>query len=74
MQTVIETATRSDQLPQVHEPRNDGMPLDINWVAAVQATLQRSLAMIPRPVCGDFAPKRNNRCHPLCLKNSAWKA
>ncbi|MEL6572149.1 MAG: deoxyribose-phosphate aldolase [Pseudomonadota bacterium] len=37
MDTVTETTTLADQLPQVHEPRNDGMPLDLDWVRAVQA-------------------------------------
>jgi deoxyribose-phosphate aldolase len=30
-------STDQTQLPQVHEPRNPGMALDLNWVASVQA-------------------------------------
>ncbi len=30
-------ATATDQLPQVTHARNPGMPLDLDWVAAVQA-------------------------------------
>jgi len=34
VQTIIQTPTH---LPQVAHPRNEGMPLDLDWVAAVQA-------------------------------------
>jgi deoxyribose-phosphate aldolase len=34
VQTITQTTT---QLPQVAHPRNEGMPLDLDWVAAVQA-------------------------------------
>jgi len=34
VQTTIQTPTH---LPQVAHPRNEGMPLDLDWVAAVQA-------------------------------------
>ena len=37
MQTTAETKIETAQLPQVSEPRNDGMPLDLDWVRAVQA-------------------------------------
>lgn len=65
MQTVIETATRSDQLPQVHEPRNDGMPLDINWVAAVQANtsaIERRAKTLP----GRRSVKKDHQAAWLC--------
>jgi deoxyribose-phosphate aldolase len=38
------------QLPQLHEPRNDGMPLDLRWVAGVQANtsaIERRAASLP---------------------------
>lgn len=37
-------------LPQVHEPRNDGMALDLDWVASVQANtsaIERRAASLP---------------------------
>lgn len=34
--TDVDIATASS-LPQIHEPRNAGMPLDLDWVRAVQA-------------------------------------
>ena len=40
----------SDQLPQVTEPRNPGMPLDMDWVRAVQANtsaIERRAATLP---------------------------
>ena len=54
-QTTLDTA----QLPQVHEPRNDGMPLDLDWVSAVQANtsaIERRAASLPgrRNVKKDF--------------------
>jgi len=38
------------QLPQLHEPRNDGMTLDLDWVARVQANtsaIERRAATLP---------------------------
>lgn len=35
--SVATTDTNSAQLPQVHEPRNPGMALDLDWVAKAQA-------------------------------------
>lgn len=38
------------QLPQLHEPRNEGMPLDLDWVASVQANtsaIERRAATLP---------------------------
>jgi len=34
MQTLTDTTTTPDQLPQVHAPRNAGIPLDLEWVMA----------------------------------------
>lgn len=49
--TTAETPTRSaDQLPQVTEPRNPGMPLDMDWVRSVQANtsaIERRCASLP---------------------------
>lgn len=36
-ETAQATATSEAQLPQVTEPRNPGLPLDLDWVARVQA-------------------------------------
>jgi deoxyribose-phosphate aldolase len=47
--TTIDIAT-ARQLPQVHLPRNDGMPLDLDWVASVQANtsaIERRAATLP---------------------------
>ncbi|MGR3761517.1 deoxyribose-phosphate aldolase [Roseobacteraceae bacterium NS-SX3] len=44
------TAERTAQLPQVGEPRNPGMALDLDWVAAVQANtsaIERRCATLP---------------------------
>lgn len=51
--------TTSSQLPQLHLPRNAGMPLDLDWVAAVQANtsaIERRAATLPgrRSVKKDF--------------------
>ncbi|MEP2640866.1 deoxyribose-phosphate aldolase [Roseobacter sp.] len=45
-----QTATIHAQLPQVTEPRNPGMPLDMDWVRAVQANtsaIERRAASLP---------------------------
>ena len=42
--------TRPAGLPQVHLPRNDGTPLDLDWVASVQANtsaIERRAATLP---------------------------
>lgn len=44
------TATAQSQLPQVTEPRNPGMPLDMNWVRSVQvntSAVERRAATLP---------------------------
>lgn len=51
--------TATDQLPQVTHPRNPGMPLDLDWVAGVQANtpaIERRAASLPgrRSVKKDF--------------------
>ena len=42
--------TATDRLPQVRHPRNPGMPLDLDWVAGVQANtsaIERRAATLP---------------------------
>jgi deoxyribose-phosphate aldolase len=51
-QTAPHTLTWPDQgqLPQLHEARNPGMPLDLDWVARVQANtsaIERRAATLP---------------------------
>jgi deoxyribose-phosphate aldolase len=44
------TSNHSTQLPQVHEPRNEGQPLDLDWVSSVQANtsaIERRCATLP---------------------------
>ncbi len=44
------TTAPAGQLPQVTEPRNPGMPLDMNWVRSVQANtsaIERRAATLP---------------------------
>jgi deoxyribose-phosphate aldolase len=48
--TEMPRAETSGQLPQVHLPRNAGMPLDLDWVARVQANtsaIERRAATLP---------------------------
>jgi deoxyribose-phosphate aldolase len=50
MQTLSQTTTQVDQLPQVHETRNIGIPLDLEWVKSVQANtsaIERRAATLP---------------------------
>ncbi len=50
MQTTKTDTIRPAQLPQVHEPRNAVMPLDLDWVASVQANtsaIERRAASLP---------------------------
>lgn len=59
MQTTHSPTLATSQLPQIHEPRNDGMPLDLDWVMAVQANtsaIERRAATLPgrRSVKKDF--------------------
>jgi deoxyribose-phosphate aldolase len=50
-QTISQTTgLASAQLPQVHEPRNPGMALDLDWVAGVQvntSAVERRTATLP---------------------------
>ncbi len=44
------TGTDAAQLPQVHEPRNPGMALDLDWVMSAQANtsaIERRAATLP---------------------------
>lgn len=59
MQTTHSPTLATSQLPQIHEPRNDGMSLDLDWVMAVQANtsaIERRAATLPgrRSVKKDF--------------------
>ena len=59
MQTDLATPPRTHLLPQVTHPRNTGMPLDLDWVASVQANtsaIERRAASLPgrRSVKKDF--------------------
>lgn len=48
--SVAQARDVTTQLPQVHEPRNPGMPLDLDWVRAVQANtsaIERRCATLP---------------------------
>jgi deoxyribose-phosphate aldolase len=48
--TATRTATAVTRLPQVHEARNPGLPLDLDWVRSVQANtsaIERRAATLP---------------------------
>ncbi|MBB5722641.1 deoxyribose-phosphate aldolase [Loktanella ponticola] len=65
MQTLTKTSTTADQLPQVHEQRNDGIPLDLEWVKAVQANtsaIERRAATLP----GRRSVKKDYQAAWLC--------
>ena len=50
MQTATAEKTATAQLPQLHEPRNPGMELDLDWIARVQANtsaIERRAATLP---------------------------
>jgi deoxyribose-phosphate aldolase len=50
MKTMSTLSSATAQLPQVHEPRNPGMELDLDWVARVQANtsaIERRAATLP---------------------------
>ncbi|MGR3661527.1 MAG: deoxyribose-phosphate aldolase [Paracoccaceae bacterium] len=45
-----DVSTTTSKLPQVHEPRNAGMALDMDWIASVQANtsaIERRAATLP---------------------------
>ena len=49
-QTASTNDTRTAQLPQVHLPRNDGIPLDLKWVESARANrsaIERRAATLP---------------------------
>ncbi len=66
MHTTDSHMTRaSAQLPQVHEPRNAGMEMDLSWVRAVQANrsaIERRAATLP----GRRSVKRDYQAAWLC--------
>ena len=66
MQTKIsEHIPTSSHLPQVQEPRNDGIPLDLSWVKAVQANtsaMERRAASLP----GRRSVKKDYQAAWLC--------
>ncbi|MEH6524035.1 deoxyribose-phosphate aldolase [Sulfitobacter sp.] len=50
VETISSAATHARHLPQVTEPRNAGMPLDLNWVLSAQANtsaIERRAASLP---------------------------
>jgi deoxyribose-phosphate aldolase len=65
MQTLSQTTISTDQLPQVHEPRNAGIPLDLEWVKSVQANtsaIERRAATLP----GRRSVKKDYQAAWLC--------
>lgn len=50
VETTAPTATSAHHLPQVTEPRNAGLPLDLNWVLSAQANtsaIERRASSLP---------------------------
>jgi deoxyribose-phosphate aldolase len=48
--TISASTTGATHLPQVTEPRNAGLPLDLNWVLSAQANtsaIERRAASLP---------------------------
>ncbi len=65
MPTTDLTDITAHQLPQVHEARNDGMALDLDWVASVQANtsaIERRAASLP----GRRSVKKDHQAAWLC--------
>ncbi len=65
MQTLAPAQTAAHQLPQIAHPRNAGMPLDLDWVAAVQANtsaIERRTATLP----GRRSVKKDHQAAWLC--------
>ncbi len=65
MQTTASPTMTTTQLPQVHEPRNEGMPLDLDWVMAVQANtsaIERRAKTLP----GRRSVKKDYQAAWLC--------
>ena len=65
LQTTKSPTLTPSQLPQVHEPRNDGIPLDLDWVMAVQANtsaIERRAKTLP----GRRSVKKDYQAAWLC--------
>ncbi len=65
MQTTTTPDVTTSHLPQVHEPRNTAMPLDLDWVASVQANtsaIERRAASLP----GRRSVKKDYQAAWLC--------
>ncbi len=65
MQTTQNPTNLAAQLPQVQEVRNDGIPLDLDWVMAVQANtsaIERRAATLP----GRRSVKKDYQAAWLC--------
>ena len=65
MQSTQSPTLTTSQLPQIHLPRNEGMPLDLDWVAAVQANtsaIERRAATLP----GRRSVKKDYQAAWLC--------
>ncbi len=65
MQTTHSPSLTATQLPQVQEQRNDGIPLDLDWVMAVQANtsaIERRAATLP----GRRSVKKDHQAAWLC--------
>lgn len=65
LQTTKTDTIRTAQLPQVQEPRNAVMPLDLDWVASVQANtsaIERRAASLP----GRRSVKKDYQAAWLC--------
>ncbi|PUB14135.1 deoxyribose-phosphate aldolase [Yoonia sediminilitoris] len=65
MQTTQSPTLTTSQLPQVHEPRNDGIPLDLDWVMSAQANtsaIERRAKTLP----GRRSVKKDYQAAWLC--------
>ncbi len=65
MQTTHSPSLTATQLPQVQEQRNDGIPLDLDWVMSVQANtsaIERRAATLP----GRRSVKKDHQAAWLC--------
>lgn len=65
MQTTQSATLATSQLPQIHTPRNQGMPLDLDWVMAVQANtsaIERRAKTLP----GRRSVKKDYQAAWLC--------
>ena len=65
MQTTQSPKLSMSQLPQIHEPRNEGVPLDLDWVMASQANtsaIERRAKTLP----GRRSVKKDYQAAWLC--------